>query len=635
MYSELYQLSLNHSRFIPLSSGKTNLVLKRAPVGGNHIKVVIDKNGKLVRIIPCKQDRGNRELMLQACMDNKHIFPKVNFSKKYGKLNGVPTLDKGKTDFSGFVFDTDDKEIKKVAEYCKKTLVPAFSKSVDKNGKQTTLFGESVISFGAASLKDLFNDVFKELVKMSSVNDIAHTILENFVFLDEPKPGAKSVMMVCVEKNGKFSTDVDDYDAVASIVPSPKTVIRSDGKGGKVESYKNLPRYDFPVIGPLAIYARNENADSMSVYGRYGTAACVIPTERFNQVNAFLSEVFPADGDGTSYFGVPVSKIKNGGLLGVVYDEESGQKDLVDFLRDDPDAMKEVEFRKWQKDMVNAVKRMKETDDDYPVDFILISKIDKATSGMSLCLHRNKKDVLEKIRQWTELDMPRPSALITSLRCQFRFSGSKKIIPVDKAPIDKAPIFGYDQVLKFIFGDDKELNEKIIKTLYENIKAISLRTEHVTVSGSKGFYDPEMIITNSLKFMNYAIKKGNMMSNATLDKVSNLCKIANRLQIEYWKEHNIKGEFSRNIGGDSIALFQSYRLKDGYMSLLRGVQKYADWAESKSRRGKMDRSTFALVLLRKEMKDIDTEFIFNYRLKDLDVAQMIQTYITCDPFKRA
>lgn len=622
MYSNLLSLSKKTKAFVESSSGgSANMNVKRDTVSGNHIKVFIDSNGSLLDVSFHRQSKKKeegqstspKERLLLVRANNMSMFPKVNFSEKFISFKNLPAFEKGSTDFSEIGFEITD-EIEKSRRYCKEELLPVFSSP----GIQSSLFGDSVIGYSAADLKQLFTGVFERLIQSSKTNDIARNILELFVFAKDSKSiGSKIPMIITVSRNGFYSTDVSEYTTIAKIIPSaPKKVVTFGN--GKVEVYKNVPPYKFPSpLNEKIIFSRNPDSNSLSMNGVYGSEICIMPCERVHAVFDFLDFIFPEDGAGRFYSSVKVDGFSSA-ILSVVYDEDEFRGDLGEFLYGMTDKEKIELFGSLQKKMIEAYSKHKVLEVSSPVNFLLFGATDSKTGvGLILQLEMSRENVFEKIRSWHENELPHPRRLSECFETKFRYDGARNI-----KTIKTGLVFGYDKILKFVFTDDKAIEDGVLRILKENVKpfCLAIKNEETNIQNASLGFD-------MVRFIRFILQKRGNKMDSKIAEFGRLCACGDRLQLLFWSEHNIKNKFGRTIGSETINLVYSSRLGEAFRHLMTNIQKYIDWA--KANQNKKDvyfaYKDFSSTL--KNLEGSDFKAMFNHMISDEEVAEVSISYI--------
>ncbi|MCK9616071.1 MAG: hypothetical protein M0R48_11380 [Candidatus Omnitrophica bacterium] len=615
MYSELLNMSKKTTGFLP-GSGNRNLMVRSDTVGGNHIKVVIDGSGTFVDVICCKQDTKNKERFILVRESNMAMFPKLNFGPDMISFKNVPTLDSGNTDFSGIRFEiaTGKKSVEKTRKFCKEVLLKAFSKE-----EVPGLFGESVRGYCKADLETLYSHVFCRLIALSASNAIAKDILELFVFGEEGKVGGKIPMIIVCEKDGVLSTDTVNIEKVSELVPGiPKKKVKYGN--GTAEIYTKIPPYKFPCIGEKILFSRYEKADALSMNGKRGTEACVIPCDRLITVFDYLDYILPEDGFGRFYGGVNIDKLGSG-LLAVVYDEDQFRGDIGEFLYGMTSKEKIAQFRSWQENMIKSYFGMKASNVNSPVNFILFGATDaNSNADIVYRLEMSRESVFQRIKDWNDNSLPYPGRLMKCVSSRYASEGSQKVVVKDSGRS-----FGFDKILRFIFTTDEKLDTMLIRILKDNLKSFCLSVKNTAVK----IEDPNLGY-DMLKFLKFVLEKKGVVMDSGIKSFGKMCKLSDNLQKEFWKEHQIDNKFGRTIGSEAVNLMYASRFGDAFKHLVSYIQKYLDWAKTYDgdNKNEVDAIVKELKAAIGEYNGVNFKTLFGKTITDVEVAELAVAYLS-------
>lgn len=622
MYSELFRIMEKDSTFD--KSVYKNPSVTRQKVAGIYVSVRLDSNGSIV-YVRCKKDD---DMMIGIMKNNQNIFPKYNFNYGHLTLENTPLIDNEVADFTKTIIkvDASKTDLDKPLKYASDLL-----KRFTDMGKLETAMGKLLVSVSKIEdIHSLFSSIFSIIKEASLTDKMANDFLKEIVKVKSTgkKATVKIPIIFSYSENGVSSLDSDDYtlDLISRVVEMPLSKMVSYGNT-KVEIYENLPKYKFPCgISNMYIFARNTDAPSMSVYGKYGSDTFVLPVDKCNSILSYLDHILPVNGENNSFIPVGLSRFKKG-ILAVVFNEESCKKNIVRFFSLLDKDEKDFEVERYKKELIDSVKNMKENDKnlDSPVEILLIGAVDKASVGLVSSLILTKQKVLDRIVEWNEAGLPRPVDLIKCMR-----ANSKQDRDNIKYTFEKNRcLFGYDSLLEFSFGENPQLNLTILKKLIDNLKAYVVSYSNVKTN---------KIGEEQIKFLKHVAKR--MEKTEMSDNYKTLGRIlafSDELQLKYWKEKKIDGVNQRTIGSQAIQLVMQGRTKDAFMGLLRSIEPYARWASS-TIRNKQDKGQkydtsleYVLNVIRGELsvtKKIELEKFFSVRPTDIDMANVMIEYVS-------
>lgn len=625
MYSELNRIMNNDTTFD--KSVFKNPSVTRQTVAGIYVYVRMSSDGSICDV-SCKK---NETPFIGIRKDNSNIFPKYNLGYDLIQVDNVPEIinGKGKDDFSNIKISIidDKKQLEKPLRYSKELLA-----RFTKMEKLDTMTGKLLCSMDKIiDVGVLLNEVFQKIKQDSVTNELSNTFIGDIVKIksSSKKVSLKIPVIFSYEEEGVSSLDSDDITlgVISRTVEMPPSKMVKYGNGKEVEIYKNLPKYKFPCgIADMYIFARNSEAPSMSVYGKYGSDTFILPTDKCNSILSYLDHILPVDGKGKSFIPVKLSRFEKG-ILSVVFDESQCKENILEFFDILDKEEKKGMVSTYKSEFLESIKSMKDNKNEHsdkPVEVLLIGAVDKASVGLVSSMNITKQKILDRIHDWCDHDLPYPQTLITSMKAKAKLDRSD----IKYVFSENTGLFGYDNLLQFTFGEDNSLDKTILKKLIDNLKAYVVSYKKIKTN---------KIGEDQIKFLKYVserTQKTNMTENyKTLGKILSL---GDAIQTQYWNKKNIKGENQRTIGSQCMELVMSGRTKDAFMQFSKGVMVYINWADSvirisKNNNEKVD-STLEYILnsLRYQMhnaKKIELEKFFSQKPSDIDMSTVMIEYI--------